>query len=379
MNYRIIVASFPNVAIGNPKTDISMIRSRIQIEDGEIKDMYDEYNFVYVSSDNTMGAPMKPFDSTSYAEEPGEHIDPRTVPSTFEYKAKFVVLPNRPDFSNYLRPNLLLGTSKGIDNWYFIVFGSQAFNISQEEANILSITRTNYEQDTQYESVSFDFDPSTIKKGVKYALSVDVYQGTDESNPESNSRINITTVVSKNNNQNHLTNSVTKQSVLNKWTRLTFELDGIEDGAENGEQVVIFQIKPIKTFYNLKFKNIKLETGSDSTPYTKAKNEYPTVNSLVAKYNNDIRVIDGNGLFKSKTISFFNDYKFVKIVGIPKPIESPDTLSRRMRMETADHAEVELVIEVKNPLLCDFDTFSPKESEIMTLELNGKDDKFITL
>ena len=71
-----------------------MITSRIKIEDGEIYDFENKYGFVYVSSDNIFAAPLKPFESTSYPEEVGVHILPKTVDDTFEYKCIFFIKVN---------------------------------------------------------------------------------------------------------------------------------------------------------------------------------------------------------------------------------------------------------------------------------------------
>lgn len=73
-----------------------MITSRIQIGNGAIEDFYEKWGFKFKESDNRLEAPIKKRDSTSYIEEAGEHIDPRTVPDAFDYKVKFIIdCPNR--------------------------------------------------------------------------------------------------------------------------------------------------------------------------------------------------------------------------------------------------------------------------------------------
>lgn len=68
-----------------------MIKVRIQIGDGEIEDTFDAHKLIYMSSDHRTEAPIKERDTTSYAEEAGNHIDPRTVQDTFDYKVTFVI------------------------------------------------------------------------------------------------------------------------------------------------------------------------------------------------------------------------------------------------------------------------------------------------
>lgn len=68
-----------------------MIKVRLQIEDGEILDTETAYGFVYLDSDKRVGAPSKGFEKTSYPEEEGEHILPKTVDDAFDYKVKFFI------------------------------------------------------------------------------------------------------------------------------------------------------------------------------------------------------------------------------------------------------------------------------------------------
>jgi len=49
------------------------------------------YGLVYLDSDKVTGAPSKGFESTSYPEEEGEHIIPKTVDAAFDYKVKFFI------------------------------------------------------------------------------------------------------------------------------------------------------------------------------------------------------------------------------------------------------------------------------------------------
>lgn len=77
-----------------------MIHSRIQIENGAIEDFYTKWGFIYMEGDHRFAAPEKPRDTTSYAEEAGEHTDPRTVDDAFDYSAKFLIdTPNSNDIN----------------------------------------------------------------------------------------------------------------------------------------------------------------------------------------------------------------------------------------------------------------------------------------
>lgn len=75
-----------------------MINVRLKIGDGEIQDTVGyllpgdiPLGFVYLDSDKRVGSDQKGFESTTYPEEEGEHIIPRSVDAPFDYKAKFFI------------------------------------------------------------------------------------------------------------------------------------------------------------------------------------------------------------------------------------------------------------------------------------------------
>lgn len=68
-----------------------MIKVRLKIGDGAVVDTEQQYGFIYLDSDKRVGAPTKGFEKTSYPEEEGEHILPKTVDDAFDYKVKFFV------------------------------------------------------------------------------------------------------------------------------------------------------------------------------------------------------------------------------------------------------------------------------------------------
>lgn len=73
-----------------------MIRVRLQIGNGEILDTFTGWGFIYMDADERTEAPIKTRETTSYAEDAGEHIDPRTVQDAFDYTVKFLIeCPNK--------------------------------------------------------------------------------------------------------------------------------------------------------------------------------------------------------------------------------------------------------------------------------------------
>lgn len=77
-----------------------MIRVRIKIGDGPVQDTVTAYKLIYMESDHRTEAPIKKRDSTSYAEEAGEHIDSRTVQDAFDYRVAFIIDAQNRNFDN---------------------------------------------------------------------------------------------------------------------------------------------------------------------------------------------------------------------------------------------------------------------------------------
>lgn len=73
-----------------------MIRSLIQIDNGEVQDFYDAFGFIYIDADERVAPDEKEDAVSSYIESPGEHRDGRRVDAPFDYAASFIIeAPNR--------------------------------------------------------------------------------------------------------------------------------------------------------------------------------------------------------------------------------------------------------------------------------------------
>lgn len=78
-------------------------------------------------------------------------------------------------------------------------------------------------------------------------------------------------------------------------------------------------------------------------------------NAVIAAFNKKLYTQPANSDIRTyKEVTFYNDYKRVKIVGIPEPIAEPKELYRRQNGEAMDCAVVELTIHVSDPTKCDF-------------------------
>lgn len=81
---------FLNVPLANINRNQNMLRVRLKIGDGAIKDTTD-YGLVYLSADHRFAPETKGFEATSYPEEEGEHILTKTVDAPFDYKVRFFI------------------------------------------------------------------------------------------------------------------------------------------------------------------------------------------------------------------------------------------------------------------------------------------------
>lgn len=77
-----------------------MLKVRIKIGDGAIVDTETTYGLVYLDSDKVTAAPIKDFEETSYPEQEGVNILPKTVDDAFDYKVKFFVRATTLDSAN---------------------------------------------------------------------------------------------------------------------------------------------------------------------------------------------------------------------------------------------------------------------------------------
>lgn len=77
------------------------------------------------------------------------------------------------------------------------------------------------------------------------------------------------------------------------------------------------------------------------------------VNAIIAAFNRKLYTQPaGSNIRTYKEVTFYNDFKRVKIVGLPEPIAEPKEMKRNRN--GFDFAEVEFIIHVSDPTKCDF-------------------------
>ena len=78
----------------------NFIRVRIQIDKGTIDDTYAKWGFIYIEAEHRTAAPEKEFEITTYVEQEGENVDPRTVDAPFDYTIKFLIETPNTNLAN---------------------------------------------------------------------------------------------------------------------------------------------------------------------------------------------------------------------------------------------------------------------------------------
>lgn len=119
---------------------------------------------------------------------------------------------------------------------------------------------------------------------------------------------------------------------------------------------------PIKKFEETIYpeqsgKNISPKTTDDSFDYEveffiKTENLI-RVNKKITRFNSLMYTQDGD-VKTFKRITFYDDYKGVKIVGYPQPMDVPTKFWRDKNGYQQDVVLCKLIIQVNNPSLCDF-------------------------
>lgn len=120
---------------------------------------------------------------------------------------------------------------------------------------------------------------------------------------------------------------------------------------------------PIKEFEKTSYpeqegENIIAKTVSDAFDYKvtwfiKADGSLGNANNVIANFNSLLYERDGD-IKTFKQVTFYNDYKKVKIVGTPSLIQEATEFWRDARGKQHDVVCVEWVIRVSKPSLCDF-------------------------
>lgn len=120
---------------------------------------------------------------------------------------------------------------------------------------------------------------------------------------------------------------------------------------------------PLKEFEKTSYpeeegEHILAKTVSDAFDYkvtwfVKADGSLDNANAVIARFNSLLYTQDGD-IKTFKQVSFYNDYKKVKIVGTPSLIQEATEFWRDANGKQHDVVQVEWVIRVSKPSLCDF-------------------------
>lgn len=120
---------------------------------------------------------------------------------------------------------------------------------------------------------------------------------------------------------------------------------------------------PLKEFEKTSYpeeegEHISAKTVSDAFDYkvtwfVKADGSLDNANAVIARFNSMLYTQEGD-IKTFKQVSFYNDYKKVKVVGTPSLIQEATEFWRDANGKQHDVVQVEWVIRVSKPSLCDF-------------------------
>lgn len=124
-----------------------------------------------------------------------------------------------------------------------------------------------------------------------------------------------------------------------------------------------FFAAPVKEFESTSYpeeegEHIYNKTVDDAFDYKvtwfiKADGSLGNANNVIADFN-ALLYDSADGVKSFKQVTFYNDYKKVKIVGTPSPISEASEFWRDKHGIQYDVVEVEWLIRVSKPSLCDF-------------------------
>ena len=117
--------------------------------------------------------------------------------------------------------------------------------------------------------------------------------------------------------------------------------DSISYAGESGEWIDKRAVPDAFT-YKIKFVIV--------TPNNDAEN----ANEKIHAFNEALYNVDEYGVKTLRTITIYNYFKRVKIVGVPTPISEVSSVYRRVDGSVEDCFEIELSVRVDKPDLCDF-------------------------
>lgn len=116
--------------------------------------------------------------------------------------------------------------------------------------------------------------------------------------------------------------------------------------------------REVTTYPEQEGENMSSKTVDDAFDYkvtwfVKTNGSLDNANAVIAKFNSMLYTQEDD-VKTFNQVTFYNDYKKVKIVGLPTPISEATEFWRDTQGKQHDVVKVEWVIRVSKPSLCDF-------------------------
>ena len=381
-----------------------MIKSHLKIGNGPILNMADSHGLVYISSDSILSAPIKAFEETSYPEQDGTNINPKTVEDAFDYTVKFYV---RADGSLGNANKIITDFNKKLTTQYGTIDlggltykrGATVGGTIHENSSLLQ----NGEIMVGTSGVVGEFLASQFQDGLFLLKS--------NGDIDSESEILISCLDENGVNIGELDADI---SGANSNWGAGSPIQEILQVPENTVKILVVldnggDIRSIPSCFEANFNLAELTKDDTTVPLlsvpglesmsynnfisnqeTKTKDAIAYKGDMLLIYMSDYEyysesefkdAIEGTmmtytvrwsvgGSRTYNQVTFYNDYKRVKIVGYPNQISEATDFWRDSKNNTHDIVLVEWKIRVNKPSLCNF---SLTDSEISSLEQQEND------
>ncbi len=322
-----------------------MIKAQIRIAGGAPADITDKYGFIYVGSDDVFGVPLRELETTSYAEESGEHADPRTTAKAFDFKAKFLVYKETAPLRNLALNSMPKGEAGDTDtppaHWARYSIKPLMHYNADGTFGITSDRDLEAEGSGNWYSGIYDGLSEFIVPGRTYTMRVMA-------------------------NVSGLTKGKVRFGWLKAWTNTrefdvtkdcrldrTYTFVAPDDAAEADAHGLFCSFEATNAGATVDLLGWAIYEGDIKyAPYYKAPEDTPDLNEAIAMWNSDVSETV-EGVVKRREVELTIPYKKLKITGLGQPVGQEDVTDFR-RVRGYEASEVELTIRVTDPGKCDF-------------------------
>lgn len=323
-----------------------MIHAYIDIDDEpRTRDTFYDYNMTYIDSDDIFAPPTKKLESTSYAEENGEHCDPRTSYAPFDFKIKYLVYTQPAPLRNLVRSAMPRGVESDFDtagemprNW---TRSNEPLAVRYNANGIFEAKLVSTMTEQQPYAAIQIMLAEELNAGETYTLRV---TGTVRGLTEGIVRLGWHWNYNNTREVRLTTNGEFRQTYV-------FQTHSTIDAGALQRAFIIMQRTNAGTEVEIKSFAIYKGRHPDAVCYT-APEDTLDLNRAITLYNADVTTASDN-MIECRRITVTIPYKKLRIVGLAQPIANED-VTDFSRIHGVDTCQVSTTVHVDDPTLCDY-------------------------